>query len=189
MQIFNQQLEQAVSKDKLRPSLQYINHTVINGRNMLLATDGHILACIPAHDTEQDEQGLIDPAAYKAGRKPGQNTGYLANNKKDTRSHDGRTFPRPDPDLTYPKTKHVLGDEPKGPADLCLDPALLLRLAKALSDVAGNGKRLVLFHFELNEHGHIDPGKPIKIRPVKGEGYGMIMPCRMTEEENNRSAD
>ena len=57
-------LHQIVSKDELRQAILNINLRSTPEGAVLEATDGYVLAIVPAEVTEQDSAGLITPEAY-----------------------------------------------------------------------------------------------------------------------------
>lgn len=166
-------IEEATAKDGNRPALT----NILVGRNKLMATDGYVLAIVPA-ETDRSELGKLLPAqAAKAAKGPLKNT-KTAVLAEDAWRVGGVMVPM-ETDVPYPKVAKYWRDAHKQPHDraISLDVGLLYNLAKAFGD-----KKLTLI---LPKH----QMRPILVYTNAREAdrpRGIIMPCTTFSPEAER---
>ena len=153
-------------------------------RKRIVATDGRILACVPVEVEDGDTSGRVSPEALKASRKASGPLGVptLACGERLITS-DGTLFKRPDND-SFPPVDQVIPEYRPGTAgtvSICLDPALLMALAKALGNGKNHGISLTINLPTGKERG-ASAGYSLEPVVVTTEscpgGIGVLMPCR-----------
>ena len=145
-----------------------------DGRIVAVATNGHILACVPV-DASADECGPLSAEALKAYRKVG---GTLNVSGGDYRLDNGVSMPRTSTaKQNFPQWEQITESALRRPVHvkILLDPKLLLALHEAIGrDERGRVGALV--QLEISD----DPNDPIVLRTNNNhEAFGLIMPGRM----------
>lgn len=173
MKIPEAKIELATSQEASRYTLQAVKLDV--EQKKLIATDGHILACIPAEVAADDHSALIaldvmkSLRAIKKQQKHGEpqvtTNGKITVESLNTRSE----FPLAEG--SFPNYEAV---KPKmeGPHTIGIDAALLLRLAQALSgDNTSKQARVKLWIKDANS--------AIGVQVNDAGAWGAIMPVRL----------
>ena len=162
-------IESACSPDKLRLGgvLTRIALDCSTALPVLVATDGHILAVVPA-EACKEEAGFVTAESLKAARKAtpkkAETMELLCNGSLAV--PNGPSFPRPNDGLTFPRWQAVIPTE--APVlTVAFDVALLVRLAEAIGS-----DKVVL---EIS-----NPNHAIRVRPYMNdtEAYGVMMPLK-----------
>lgn len=177
MKIPTNKIEAAAATEASRYTLQAVKLDVQQKR--LMATDGHILAVIPAEVSADDHSGLISLETFKNIRGMEKRCKLAVevklNGKVTAESPTGERLEHEYATGTFPNVDMVI---PKfdGPATISFDVKLLLRLAEALkSEPMGK-----------HEPGFVslwikDVNSPILVKSTKSEdkgAIGVLMPCR-----------
>lgn len=171
-------IELATTEDKFRTTLQNVK---LEG-DRLIATDGHILASVAVQRYEEDTNGLIPAHAFQQARK-------LTKKKENKRDAHAVTITANGnvkvmdsctkielarPDFDFPSTDRVLADnaaERAAEITICLDAALLIRLAKALGAETDDGRAIVkLWVTSADKAAYVE---------ASNGNFGLIMPCRV----------
>ena len=164
-------LEKVVSADRSRPVL---SHTYLRAdpndptRGTLEACDTYKLARVPVELEEGDTEGLLTVESLKAAQKANRLRPRLsANGTADVPG--GPSFPRPE-EGTFPNTATLI---PEG------EIAFTVGInAKFLHELAqGLGVDAVRLDF-LKVGDEPSAVRPIQVRPIGGQGDGLIMPIR-----------
>jgi len=187
MKVTDQKIEQCQAKSDVRYFLRdiYLDKQDAD-KPVLVATNGNILAVIPAIDADNDTEGFISAEALKAARRKECGSVTL-NGAQDVLN--GPSFPRPlttddgRPDAKYPDWRRVVPENP-GKPDICLDAELVIRLARALCDVKGNAPKMLRLHLARTDSGEIDRTGAVYVEPDLSDPaemgtFGVIMPCRV----------
>jgi hypothetical protein len=136
--------------------------------DVMIATDGRILAIVPVECTPEDDQGPVPRECLKDARKFGVNCNGVA------AVPGGASYPRPD--ATFPDWRAVMPDfKGKKTVRLGIDAALLKRLADAI------GTEKVNLEFPVDESSDCVI-EPLTVRPAgfsDKAAHGVIMPCRV----------
>jgi len=163
-----QKIESAVQKKDVRNYLQeaYQEAYFDKDKGRLVATDDHICAIVPVTDYNEDSAGYISPDAMKHARKIKTDTiavnGSInfPNGTSMSRSELGK----------FPDYEKVVPKKPKGEPTICIDAALLLKLAQAINiPSADSGTSLKLW---------ITGSKDVIYVEGNSDAYGAIMPRR-----------
>jgi hypothetical protein len=154
-------------------------------KGLLVATNGCVIAAIPAISEKNDELGLISLRGWKLARalakriprKLREGAGKVAvsfqvlKHKLVVRGHDETTV-LPKLTGTFPQWEGIFTSlKPKYTITINVD--LLYNLALALCE-PGHGL-LVTLHAEASDKG-------FAVVPERGEGVGVQMPCRSNHE-------
>lgn len=176
MQLPNSKIELATSQESSRYTLAAVKYDV--EAKKFVATDGHILACIPASTggNPDDHSALIGLDAMKQLRaiaKQDKNVPPdIHTNGNISVQHLGMKTELPVVEGQFPNYEAV---KPKfeGKATISFDAALLMRLAQALDGEASNKKAIVQLWIngESNAIG-------VKVSNCP-EAWGALMPVRM----------
>ena len=181
MKIPAAKIELAASKESSRYTLQAVKLDL--QLKQFMATDGHVLAVVPAEVSPEDHAGLISLETMKALRG-------LQKQADQTARSLGRTnaeFPvqmngKVSAEWMGVKIEHAYAEgqfpnceaiKPKmeGSPTITLDVAMLTRLAQALSAEA-TAKKAVVSLWIKDAHSGIG----VKVESDKG-AWGVIMPC------------
>lgn len=166
------QIEKSAAKKDIRENLNYVYLDRDNDR--LLATDGHILAVVPAQCADDDVSGYVSVDAIKAARKANKHDATIKANGS-LAVVNGPTFDRPDPGLPFPDIDRVI-PEVTGDPDIALNAKLLLQLAEAISDTPN---RIVHLRFARNSAGDICGSSAVHVTSGNNpDNFGVIMPVR-----------
>ena len=162
----NYRPEECAGTDILRKALTYVQHK--DGR--LIATDRHVLCSLPVEDSEGQTEELISMSTIKAARVylKEQNKGKA----KDARDHTIIVEEKEEIQERFPRCELIIDPlkQREHTYTIALDPALLVRLAKAM------GCDTLRLHFgEPKEAIYVTPNDP------QGDEFGVCMPCRMDE--------
>ncbi len=175
MKIPTLKIESATAKKDVRKCMESARLDVENQR--LIATDGHILAIIPAEIDDGDTTGPISVEAIKAARKSKSerikaNGSLVLDNKAE--------FPREDlgqyPDVDRVFKLGAADKRDESHIDVRFDARLLLRLAEAISTSCKDSLGVQL-SFTRRDDGTIDDTAPILVFGKDG-GKGLLMPMR-----------
>ena len=167
----NYKLEQAV--DESKPRLAFIHVT----KHHAVATNGYILAVVPAQLEENDTQGWLTSKILKAARKlcrSRSNTVDIGLNGSQTLI-DGSQCPRPEYAKEQDNTPHKIGAMLTDAArnshfTIGIDASKLSQLADAL----GTDKLALTFS--------TSPKHSIFVRAIEdSKAYGIIMPINVSQ--------
>ena len=173
MKLPESQIELAASTEESRYTtpIKAVKLDVAGKR--LMATDGRILAIVPAEVSEQDHDGLIPVDALKEARKmdkASKGITEIAVNGKFTVNAGNRhaefkleTGNFPNADAVIPKFD--------GPPTITLDAELLLRLAKAIQTKGYSTNYAVALWVK-------DANSAILVKGEQDGAIGVLMPCR-----------
>lgn len=163
MKVPKARIELACSKDAMRYALNSV--FLDKEANRLVASDGHIMAVVPADGCEGDTGGLVPIAAIKEARKASKTPQVILNG--DARLADGRSFPRGEGD--FPDYRKLLLDEKEEYFhEVKINAKLLLRLAESISEVSSDKGFYVTLKFRK--------GKNLSFRVEGNGGFGVMMP-------------
>lgn len=155
-------IELAASKDKNRHVIAETYLDIADGKGVLVATDGRILAAVPVALDAADVAGYVSHACLKAARKtaPRGDDAIVTLNGVAT-FHDGSTMPRTvdNADSKYPNWRQVVPAPYEAPAIVIrLDALRLWKLAQAM------GTQAVCLTIQA-------PDKPFLVTPQSGGKY------------------
>jgi hypothetical protein len=169
MKIPKERIEDAASKDSGR----YVLMNVMLDKGNLIASDGRIVAVVPAEGSELDSEGLIPADAFSSARQ--LSSGEMRVGKKSViiRKKKDRTERivciERDTESGYPEWGIVFKERAEKPSlQIRIDPYLIMKIAKALGVKEGKG---LDFSFR-------DPHKTIFVSSSVGR-YGAIMPMNV----------
>lgn len=176
MKLPNAEIEQAVSPDQSRFTIGGVLLDV--EAKKLIATDGHILAVIPADIEDNDHRGIIPTEAMQTARKMSKaakaDATIQVNGKANiTAGNQQASF-----DLetgNFPRYQEVMA-KMEGPATVSFNVNLLLRLAKALDNRDASDKRHkkeIIVSLWIK-----DSQSSIGVSASGSENAGVLMPCR-----------
>lgn len=177
MRLPEAKIEMATSQEYSRYTMQAVKLDV--EKKVMVATDGHILACIPASVEPQDHTALIGldtmkqlRAIDKQNKKQNKSahTAITTNGKVTVESLNSKSeFPVVEGN--FPNWEAVKPDM-TGPATISLNAALLLRLAQAISDNSNSKTAVVKLWIK-------DANSAIGVQVSDSSAWGAIMPCRL----------
>lgn len=172
MKIPKSKIELATSQEPSRYTLQAVHYDAEKKR--FAATDGHILAVIPAEVSEGDHSGLISLDTMKALRqlqKPSKIALEVSTNGKISAEWGGSKIENEYATGTFPDIDRVM---PKfdGKPTIGIDAALLIRLAQALSENCTNKRAVVSLWIK-------DANSAIGVKVGDSDAEGVIMPVRV----------
>src|SRR5262249_12524942 len=174
MQLPTSKIELATSQTESRYTLQAVKYDV--EAKKFVATDGHILACIPTTVGDEDHSALIGLDTMKQLRgmtKQGRNTLHPTITTNGTITVTTTTSKQEFTPVvgTFPNYEAV---KPKfeGKATVSFDAALLIRLAQALSEGCTTKQARV----QLWINGDNAIGVKVSDNP---DAWGALMPCRL----------
>ena len=169
-------IEQAASTEESRCTLKAVKLDVENKR--MMATDGHILAIVPVEVDATDHSGLLSVDSMKQIRAMQRRSKSIpvniavngkatATGKSETSEFELVTGQFPNVDAVIPT-----GEKYEGPATVCFNVDLLVRLAKALgADEAHQGTIVQLWIK--------DASSPVLVKTSENpEAIGVLMPYR-----------
>ena len=157
---------------------------------LVVATDGHIIAALPAEILSDDVDGMVPLDAIKASRDKSnaflQGGCSITLTESSAEMISGQSFPRSNgetfPDHTVVFKDHAARNEK---CDILLDVAMLKRLADALHDRKGNKVLGMRLWFGKNPDGTIDGCKSVYMEPKLADDEsdlplrkGVLMPIR-----------
>lgn len=194
--------EESASRDETRAHLIH-PHLDVAGKR-LVATDGHMLACIPVTIEPGDIAGSIPREALREARsvasKRGVNAPYLNRNGRKEKlprvragkkllDTGGAIYRRPAP-TTFPHWEALLPKvEPgqKGTVTIGVNPNLLVRAAKAIG--AGTRLPFITLTFQMPNDG-AEMLEPILVRLGDGtaDAVACVMPARTSVLHNSKPA-
>jgi len=171
-------IESACAIKDVRQALQQPHYDAIHDR--LVSTDGSILAALPVvYPGAPGVSGAVPIDAIKHARKT-KLRGFdpaIDATDPDVVSVSGATFTRPR-DVQFPDYQKVIVDKAVDTPDICIDAALLKRLADALHDRNSKDRRVSLY-LARNTDGTVDTRGPIRVEAADPDRLGLIMPCRI----------
>lgn len=177
MEISEHRIEEACGRDT--PST--FRHVNFNAKkHRLEASNGKILAVVPARKCADDKAGPIPVEAIKAARK-GSAKGRMVLGDNVEVPLVGEDFERftpaePGDVFSFPSVDDVTPKHSNNPPDIILDADLLRRLARAI-DKEGKVSNGVELWFKRDMDGKIDGRGAILAKSTKpGGAYGVIMP-------------
>ena len=176
MKIPSNKIESAASQDPFsRYTLSAVQLDVEHKR--LMATDGHILAIIPAEVEPEDHSGLISLETIKAIRgmekRSKASCKVQTNGKVTAHSISGEHLEQEYSTGRFPNVDMVV---PKfdGPPTVSIDVRLLMRLAEALKSEAIGKNEPAFVSLWVK-----DANSPVLVKSTKdADSVGVIMPCR-----------
>ena len=170
-------IEEAASSDKTRYAINCVRIDALNGSAKAIATDGKIMAIVPIELQDGDKSEVSLPCdAIKAARKA---AGKVFAPQIKLNGHavveDGngsRAFNYNED--RYPNFAQVIPKESKPDEvyNISFDVKLLTRLWKALG---GEDCRQAIVKLKIRKDDHC----PMEVSVGDGQGYGIIMPCRV----------
>lgn len=194
MKIPAAKIEMAVSAEESRYTLQAIKLDTEN--KCFVATDGHILACVPAEVSADDHSVLIGLDTWKQLRAIAKQNKYVqpevATNGKVTVESAGCKSEFPLAEGQYPNWQAVKPkmDSPVswedvkpemdaktgryrvgGPLTIGIDAALLLKLAQAISENNTSKRAIVKLVIKDDKSG-------VGVQVSGSDAWGVIMPVR-----------
>lgn len=184
MKIPASKIELATSQEPSRYTLQAVKLDI--QMQQFVATDGHILAAIPAEVSSEDHAGLISLDTMKALRglqkeaqKQAKHLGTSADvpvqmNGKVSAEWMGVKIEHAYVEGSFPNYEQI---KPKmeGSPTITLDVAMLTRLAQAL-DAEATPKKAVVSLWIKDAYS----GVGVKVSNDKG-AWGVIMPCHLAK--------
>ena len=169
MKLPNTGIEMAVARGDTR---DYLNHAHLDAENKrLIACNGNILAVVPVEVDEEDTSGPVGLDAIKAARKAAgkkANATVIVNNDQRIPAA-GLSMSRPSVG-EYPNVDRILkGARPLGPS-ICLNPALLWDVARAVMPANAKDQAIRIFLPETSQ-------RAIRVESLNGsDAIGVIMP-------------
>ena len=166
MQLPESKIEKAAPTNDVRYYLNGIYHD--KDQNVVVATNGSILARIPAVDNDDDHTGIIPLDAVKDARKQSKHEPKITINGA-ANTINGASYPLIDG--KYPDYLRVIPDiEPGQPATITLNAKLLHELAQAISNNPKNMEVSIWI---------TDKNSAMQVKSTNSpENLGVIMPCR-----------
>lgn len=168
----DQRLQHATCKGTGR----YVSQAVHFNERFAVATTGQLIAVRLKSSDIHHTNVAFDSANQKTTKRQGDSVAYVRD-AIEMKSDDGKNnasvvegrFPRWEdcvsPEFTSPATKV---------SRIGLDAALLLKLAKAISEDGENTKVFLEFH---------DQKSAIRVATSEGKAFGLLMPVTMDSEE------
>lgn len=194
MKIPQAKIELAVSAEESRYTLQAVSLDV--AEKCMIATDGHILACVPVETNPEDHSALISLDVMKQLRaidkqhkyaKPdiktnGKISVETGNVKSEFPLAEGKfpnwqaVKPKLDEPVNWEDVTTEINDKGKtrltGPVTVGIDAALLLKLAQALSEDCTAKKAHIKLWIKDDKSG-------VGVRVSGSDAWGVIMPVRL----------
>lgn len=183
MRVPSAEIEKAMGKGDVRYYLNYVHFD--RDERVLVATNGHILACLKLAEDEilpEDTTGAITEEALKAARKGATNRGIpVAEMLKANGALEvckGPSFPRPTDEEAgkFPDWKRVIPNREQLPGkSITFNVDLLANLTKAICDKSAKYGPIVTLHLPWNSR------DAILVTPDVGETegrVGVLMPAR-----------
>lgn len=183
MKLPDTKLDLCAAKDDCRTYLNGVYLDVDNKR--AIATNGHMLAVVPA-DVDYDEQsGLIDTAIMQQARKranvkaAGGAVAVHCNGAFTLVT--GASYPRDDAyqeSVQYPDIDKVV-PERRDTCDIAINADYLAAVQAAIVSYSAKHQGVKLY-FGRTPDGAIDPNASIRIEPVGDDSgaHGVVMPMR-----------
>lgn len=175
MKLPNTEIEMAIASRDIR---DYLNHAHLDvEKKLLIASDGNILAVVPVEVDEEDTTGPVTVDAIKAARKAAgkkADATIIANGEQRIPAA-GLTMDRPDVG-GYPNVDRILSaNRPLGPS-ICLNPALLWDVARAVMPANAKHQAIRIFLPETSQ-------QAMRVESFGDTGAtGVIMPVLDREE-------
>ena len=141
----------------------------------VIATDGYILAILPATNTDSQLSGPIPITAIKQARKLDKTALQIdLSSTEHAETMDSMKAPRPD--VQFPDFKRIIKEPQEDDFTLGIDAALLFKLSEALNN---SKKSSVKLRFSRDSRGEPDFNSSIRVEVnADDDRFGVIMPMR-----------
>lgn len=174
MKLPNAKIEMAASPEESRYALHAVQLDTVGKR--LMASDGHILAVIPADVSPEDNSGLIPVQAFTDMRKmvkAAKKDVYITCNGNVKATTGNSTMEWAYVEGKFPNADAILADlKFEGPATFTLNLDLLVRLAAALGAKNERTKNTVISLWIK------DAQSSMQVKTSENpDAVGVIMPC------------
>lgn len=170
------QLDKAVSKDNFRPILSDIYGAIHNDKQVAVATNGTILAAVPATFDSDEDNGVLPINAYIAARKATKGGSFKKPAVVNVLLNSTATVEKTDMTMVFKRNRSVSGipswtnviPKAEPTTKLYIDTKLLHDLAQAIGTT------------QVEIHVFESKSDPWLVKPYENgnEAFGVICPLR-----------
>jgi hypothetical protein len=172
---FKSKPEAVPSKEKHRPVLThlYLRITEENGERVgtLEATDSYKAVMIPVELEDEDTEGFVTIEALKQARKDSPRGTVRLSANGGLVTPEGTEFSRPEAGQ-WPRLPELVPQDTTE-FEIGLSAKFLYEMAQAYGDDR------VRIKFTASTDGSPNPMRVMHVRPLNGEGEGILMPIRL----------